>query len=225
MELETKKVSRFKSKVFWLKVVGLLVLLSIFYNIGVSGAKITLEEKKVNYDELVKEIRAKEKEVDETKQKIADVEFELKEIEEEFNAKQAEFEEAKKVVENKQSIENDIAKLNSDLETKKGEIAAIDANIKAKNDELASITGQIQEKKDAPKQLPAGNFTVGKDIPAGRYKVVPVGQGSNFIVYSGSGRLKVNTILGSFGVGEYVFDAAEGDNIQTEAPAKFIAVE
>jgi chromosome segregation ATPase len=178
MELETKKVSRFKSKKFWLKTVGVVFVLSMFYNIGNGSAKVELDREKVNYDQLVKTIKTKEKEV-------SAVEKKLDAIDKQYSDKKTEFDEAVKVVNNKKSVEDEIVKLDGTLKSKQGEVAKLDADIGTKQGELASVIGQIKEKKSAPIVLPAGQFVVGKDIPSGRYKSVPARGNGNFFVNGG----------------------------------------
>lgn len=80
--------------------------------------------------------------------------------------------------------------------------------------------------KSTPKKLSAGKYTVGKDVDAGRYKVTPVGEGSNFVVYGGGDEtdVTVNTILGQDGEPSYTFDCSNGDVIQTESTVKLTPV-
>jgi seryl-tRNA synthetase len=115
-------------------------------------------------------------------------------------------------------LQAEIEKLQSDL-----------SNMKAESDnkrsELQKLTGEIKTRKSQPKVFNAGQYIIGKDLPAGRYKAIPVGQGSNFIVYDKNGIPKVNTILGQFGEKEYVFFCSDGDTMQTESTVKLIPLE
>ena len=214
--MQTEKAKVKKGKMFWVKVVGAIVLLSIFYGIGNSSAKVDLGKEKVNYDKLVNKVDNKKKE-------ISSIQNKLNDINKQYNEKQSEFDAAMKVVNNKKSIEEEISKLNDQLYDKKNEIKTLNSNIKEKKDQLASITGAIQEKKDAPKILPAGKFTVGKDIPAGRYKAVPNGGQGNFFVNGGA---DVNAMLGKGDLfePEYVFEVVDGDEIEITMSVKFIPV-
>jgi hypothetical protein len=74
------------------------------------------------------------------------------------------------------------------------------------------------------KILGAGKFTVGKDCPPGRYRATNIGRGTNFYVYDSSDRLKVITILGNDGNGDYTFWAENGDMIDTRGKVKLIPV-
>lgn len=217
MQTEVNKVSRFKGKKFWLKVVIGLVIFSFIYGMGNSSAKVDLEKEKVNYDELVKEVKSKGKEV-------KAIDSKLKDIEKQYSEKKSEFEEALKVVSNKKSVEDEIAKLEDTIKTKQGEISKLDADIKTKQNELAALTGQIKEKAEAPIVLPAGQFVVGKDIPAGRYKATPNRGSGNFFVNGGA---DVNIILGKgdFGEPEYVFAVQNGDEIEITLSVNFQPVE
>jgi hypothetical protein len=76
--------------------------------------------------------------------------------------------------------------------------------------------------------MPAGQLVVGKDIPAGRYKVTAIGRGDNFFVYNSSGENLVNTIIYSnsdLGVPEYVTLLSDGDVVDAHSPFKYQPVE
>lgn len=222
MELETVKVSKFKSKKFWIKVAALVVAISIIYSMGNSNAKVDLNKEKVDYDQLVSAIKDKQKEVDSVQSKLDD-------INNQYNAKSAEFEEAKKVVANKNDMDKQILDLSKQIDDKKSQISGLDGQIKSKNDELSSLSGQIVKAKGAPKTLGSGQYVVGKDIPEGRYTAHALASGSNFFVYDGSsGSSKVNTILGKadgLGTGDYTFFCSSGDIIKTEEPVSLTPVQ
>lgn len=222
MNLETVKTSRFGKK-FWFKTAGVIVGISIIFSFGNSSAKVDLGKEKVNYDELVEVIKDKKSEVKDVESEIKSAQVKLDDVNKQFSDKQAEFNAALEVVNNKKSVEDEVAKLNSTLDSKKGEITGIDKQIETKKDELASVTGQIKEKKDKPKILPAGKFTVGKDIPAGRYKAVPNRGNGNFFVNEGA---DVNAMLGrgDFYEPEYIFEVVDGDEIEITLSVKFIPI-
>lgn len=73
------------------------------------------------------------------------------------------------------------------------------------------------------KSYPAGDLTAGIDFPVGRYKIY--GGSSNFIVHDADGWLRVNIILGSkYGVSEYIYTFAEGDQVRAESAFKMVPV-
>ena len=73
-------------------------------------------------------------------------------------------------------------------------------------------------------EIPPGMYTVGKDIPAGRYKIH--GGSSNFFVYSSSGSLEVNIILGGrYGVEEYLYTFKSGDEVEARSSFKLTPIE
>lgn len=216
-ELKSKqKVSRFKGKKFWLKVLGGLFVVSVIYSWGGSSAKVEMEDEKLTLSELNEQI-------DEREKLIKQVDKELKGIQDEAEKYQEEFDAAMEVVKNKEKISEEIASLQSDIDAKKGEITSLDGTIQTKNAELASLEGKIAATGEQPITLPAGFFTVGSDLPAKRYKAVPTGESGNFFVNGGS---KVNIILGSDGFGqpEYVFTASEGDVLESTMSIQFIPV-
>jgi peptidoglycan hydrolase CwlO-like protein len=227
IEMETEKVQKkefnfLKSKKV-LFITGIIILLFISFGIGSSAAKVTLDEEKVSYDELVGKINERKKELsnlhEHHKKQVA-------QLEEKLTDKKTQVDEALELVEKRDDIASEISTLTSTITSKKAEITNLDSVIAGKKEELATIEGGIKEKKEAPKVLSAGQFLVGKDIPAGRYKAVANGGSGNFVVYSSSGALSVNTILGGrIGESEYVFYAQDGDLMELSTSVKFIGVE
>ncbi|WP_255437502.1 hypothetical protein [Thalassobacillus sp. CUG 92003] len=152
----------------------------------------------------------------------------LDEVNEEYEQEKEAYDEAIAVIENRDEAEEELTVFQE-------EIDAFDAKIKDKNKkvsklekEIDKLTNIVLEKKEEPKTFSAGQYLVGADFPAGRYKAVPVGEGSNFVIFNGdSGLADVNTILGdgSFGETEYVFWTADGDIMETEARVKLIPLE
>lgn len=140
-----------------------------------------------------------------------------------------------------QNAKNELDKNESllkDLENYKKNKTELDKNLNIKNEELKNLSSQVEQKqteldklngdiiqaKGQPITLPAGQFVVGNDVPAGRYNV---SGSSNFFVYSSSGRLKVNTILGNgyVGRGDYVCTLDTGDNIENHARTTFTPIQ
>lgn len=113
--------------------------------------------------------------------------------------------------------ENDIKgleKQKTDLETK---VSQLEEKIKELKADAIKIIGQ-------EKKYPAGYLFVGKDFAPGRYKVF--GGSSNFFVYDASGRLRVNIILGtSYGVNEYIYTFADGDEVEANSSFKLVPIE
>ena len=118
---------------------------------------------------------------------------------------------------NKEQLDNEIADKSAKLEQ-------LNTDVGLKQAELDSLTGEVTKAKSAPKTLSAGQFIVGTDLPAGRYNV---SGSSNFIVYGATGRLKVNTILGSsiVGNGDYVCTLTDGDQMELGAKTTFTPIQ
>lgn len=222
---EMGKVSRFKQKNFWFKVVGIFLLCLVSLGIGNSSAKIDLGDKKVTYDELTKEIDKRKELIQEFNENIESADQNLTELKKNLQSHEEELNKAMEVINNKEKVESEIEKLSEELESKKGELSEIDKDLNAKNDELAAVSSRILKKKKEPKTLSAGTFIVGSDIPASRYSASAASGSGNFIVYDSGGGLKVNQILGSYGVAEHVFFAEEGDQIEITIPVTFTAIE
>jgi len=217
-----------KSKFVWVITACGLLILILGYGVGKSTASVPLDEGKVKYEELQQKIKEKEKELSDLNDEIEEKTEEKENILAEVTENKKTFDEAMKIIDNKVELLEEIKELETQISSKKSEIEKLNADIDSKNAELAKVTGQIKEKEEAPKELSAGQFIVGQDIPAGRYKVVPIGRGSNFVVYDSSGQLFVNTIISNtsgHGVPEYVTYLNDGYIIDSSTPAKYIPVE
>ena len=123
------------------------------------------------------------------------------------------------------AVVEEISSHEKDLDSKKGDLKEIDGEIANKNKDLEKINQLIIEKGEEPIQLSAGKYIIGADVPAGRYKVMPIGRGSNFITYGANGRLDVNKILGAHGEAEYIFFADDGGTIDSRSTVKLVPVE
>ena len=113
--------------------------------------------------------------------------------------------------------------MNSEYLSKQTELEQLKNEVAAKSTELEQLKTGIVQAQEAPKHLPAGYFTVGTDIPAGRYSVSGK---SNFFLYSAGGDLKVNTILGGGRWGEesYVCYLNDGDIIKANSACTYTPV-
>lgn len=115
--------------------------------------------------------------------------------------------------------------LDSQFSSEKNEASSLAVAISSKQSELNQLSGKVAAAKGAPKTLPAGDFIVGQDIPAGRYKVTG---SSNFFVHTADGDGKVNTILGDgsdgLSVTEYVCQLDNGDQIEEHSATTFTPV-
>ena len=133
------------------------------------------------------------------------------------------------MIDQRNALKSDIINAEAKLQAREDDFEKVDSNykkiknqIKSKENVLEQLSVQVQEKMDDPKILSAGQYTVGIDIPVSRYKATNIGSGSNFVVHSASGDLKVNTILGADGSGDYTFYAEDGDILITEESVKLI---
>ncbi|KAA6473761.1 hypothetical protein [Bacillus swezeyi] len=195
-------------------IVAALVVISVSYSAGSSSASTELGTEKVKYDDMVEKISKKKKELDQLDKKVSELTNKLDE-----NSKK--YEEAKEVIANRDEAQNEQEKIKNDIDKKKDELKKIKNDIEDKNDELLSVQGKVKEAKSAPKVLSAGKYTVGEDLPAGRYKAESTGGFGNFIVYNSYGELDVNTILGDGGESQYIFNCEDGAKIELSTSVKF----
>lgn len=185
-------------------VVSAIVILIIGSSIGSSGAKTTLDGEKVTASQL-------EKKISHDKSKLKDLNNELGN--------------AQNTISQAKDAQNQLDDTNSKLSDAKSNLDNVNSQLSDKQKQLDLLTGQIAKAAGSPKTLRAGRWTVGKDIPEGRYTVTPIGEGSNFVTYTTDGSPDVNTILGSSGEPSYTFDCTEGQVIETEAPVKLTPVQ
>jgi len=203
-------------------IVGMLIIFFIGMGIGTSRAVITLNNRKVDAVALEKEVEQSKVKIDELKADILALENEK----ETAGAKTAEMQDEAEVVyaliESRDEKEKQLSEVTGKLKKEEQKVKDIKSQVKEKESELASLSGEVKQAKGKPKTLPAGYYTVGQDLPEGRYKATPIGEGSNFIVNEG---MTVNTILGRHGEASYTFSVSEGDVIQTEAAVKLTPLE
>ncbi|MDW0113819.1 hypothetical protein QT711_11530 [Sporosarcina saromensis] len=223
-----------KSRWTWI-VVALVITLGIGSTIGRTSAKVPIEDKKVSYDELVEKLEKKEKELSSINDEITTRKKERSQLIEdqaklktEIKTQQIEFDEALEIIKNKETVLAEIKSSETTLSSKQSELEEIENTITTRKDELAKVEQLIVEKEEEPLELSAGQFFVGSDIPAGRYKITPVGRGSNFQTYDKDGRIDVNIILSNrddFGLKEYITYLFDGYIIDTQTPARYQPVE
>lgn len=221
--MRNQETSNTKSwfKRWWAIVLYVIVALIVIFSIIGSGpTQAEIDGEKVDYDELKDKVMEKENKLQDENDKLADVEEDLSDNEDEY-------EEAQGLVDDKDDIQEEIDEKEDKLSDAKDKIDKKQDKIEDKEDELDSIKSDIKEKEDDPVELGAGEFEVGSDVPENRYKAMPVGEGSNFIVMDNLDTPKVNTILGegSHDESSYVFEAKEGDTIETHSSVKLQPVE
>jgi hypothetical protein len=118
-----------------------------------------------------------------------------------------------------EKYESRLSTLESGINSKQQQSLQLSRDISSKQSELDSLNGKVTKAKSKPIIIPAGEHTVGGYIKAGRYSAAARSEyGANFIVYSSSGELKVNTILGGDnGVDSYACNLEDGDVITAHA--------
>jgi peptidoglycan hydrolase CwlO-like protein len=211
----------------YLSIFGLIALFLsgfIFSKISDSQSNTTkINGEKVTYNQLQKKVEALkndktnlESDVEEQTTKLSDLKSQHKDVMDAI----ANLDKTKQQVSDNQ---DKLAEVKSNIDDANSELKSVDSKISTAKSELSTVNGQVIAAKSAPKTLTAGRYVVGKDVPEGRYKAVPQGSGSNFFVYD-SGDPVVNTILGSDGEPSYVFEATDGEEIQTESTVKLIPI-
>ena len=125
-------------------------------------------------------------------------------------------EEQQKINDKIQDLKENQEELEEDINSKKSEKISLEKEIERLNEDVITAKGKA-------KTYPAGQLVAGEDFEVGRYKIY--GGNSNFIVYSRWGDLEVNTILGDWGVEEYVYTFNEGDEVEAHSSFKMQPIE
>lgn len=214
----------YNKKLWWTVASGVIVALAAFiigYNVGDShgyaAKKAKIDGKTATYNELVSKIGGKKKELQDTKSKLKQTQEEYAQAAADLGGKQNQLSELETLKKNKDEIVGKV-------ELSKDTLSDLKSQISDAKNKLATVTAGVQKADGEPKKLGAGIFYVGQDLQPGRYKVVPIGEGSNFAVWKPDGGLVASTILGDGGVPSFVFTAMPNQKIENNAPAKFIPV-
>lgn len=161
--------------------------------------------------------------------KVKELEGSKNLIREENNKIQKQFKELTDRISELQK-EEEQEKINNKIEELKQEQEQLEKNISDKNaekqnleKELDKLNGDIIVAKGETRSYPAGQLVAGKDFDTGRYKIF--GGNANFIVYSRYGELQVNTILGEYGVEEYVYTFENGDEVDAHSAFQMQPIE
>lgn len=195
-----------------------IVLIGGAFFIGSTQAKTTLNDTVVT-------IKTAEEKKSSLQQDIENAEKTLNDLKKDSEDKRDELAETKQMISQKDSLTKEIDTLSSDIKLKKENITTLDEDIENKNKEVERLEKGIVELKAKPKDLPAGDFSVGVDIDAGRYRVTPRnGSIGSFSV--NDGRI-ASVLLGndSYSVKEYIVTLLDGDRINQTLPVTFQAVE
>lgn len=158
----------------------------------------------------------------EKEQQVIDLKNENNSIQEQFRGLSEKIsilqkdEEQEKINRKIEELKNEQEKLENDIKNKESEKSSLEK-------ELKKLNGDIITAKGKAKSYPAGQLIAGEDFEVGRYKIY--GGSSNFIVYSRFGDLEVNTILGDWGVDEYVYTFNEGDEVEAHSSFKMQPIE
>lgn len=226
-KLFTKEI--FKSIWFW----GILIFLLVTgaaYGSGKANANITLNNEKANLETVAATIEKQKSELQEElnllESSIEDKEDELRSVEKEIVSMQKDIDDAKEIMDKKDSLEDKISSFESRIKSEQTKLDDLTAEVEAKQTELEKLETVITSKGEEPIKLSPGQYIVGTDFPAGRYIAKPNGGNGNFVVYSDTGDLEVNTILGtSYGETSYTFFTFDGYYLENDAPVILEAVE
>lgn len=220
---EKKSFNSFlKENLLFITAIIIVIVLASYigHKIGYNNATTILKDKKFTIEQIEEEVSSVEQALDESKKEEEEKYAEIEQLREEYR-------EVTTLVNTKGELQTNLDELKANSKQKEEEITSLDTEIKKKKKELEKLENGIVEKKEEPRNLPAGEFEVGKDIPAGRYKVQPNGGSGNFFVNDG---ITANVILGNSSsdemfLKEYTMNLSDGDKISSNLPTKYIPVE
>ncbi|SEQ24390.1 Outer membrane efflux protein [Virgibacillus subterraneus] len=217
--------SLFKTKWFWgISITVLVLFISMFgiHNVGYSKGQDSLtaeiNEEALNYEQIQEKVGEAEQILADFNNEIETAESDLKTIEDKVAKNQDKFDELQKLASNRDELQNEVSVAESEL-------TGLQSDIKVTENKLAKLEGDLVAAKEKPIEVGAGQFVFGEDIKPGRYKVTPIGRGSNFSVWDADGGLVLSTILGDGGVPSYVFVGSSGYKVKNAVPVKLTPVE
>jgi len=190
-----------------------------------------LNENKTNNSNLQKEIDSYKKENDSYKKDIDANKKEIDDLKKEIESLNTILGDWTKYDETERQSQIEIAKHKDDISKLQKDIDGLGKDKERLQSEINDAKSQIEKLKGeafalagTPKNYPAGHLYAGTDFVIGRYRIY--GGSSNFVVYSSSGRLRVNIILGGrYGVDEYIYDFDDGDKIEASSSFTMVMVQ
>ena len=213
--METNQTTGFfkqRKNIIALIVIGILIIIAFCMGFNCQIEKTVMEEttlKNEEYEKLTLDVSKLREELGENKTTLSEQATLISEMEE------------YKKIKNQKTAK--ITELDNQIISKTNTLSTLNNDIATKENELSLLKAEIQTTGEAPKVLGAGHYTVGADIPAGRYVVTGK---SNFVVRSLTGSLKVNTILGggNWGVESYTCELNNGDILELSSKDTFTPV-
>ena len=218
--MEKTKKKKWKSVLKW---VVILVVVFFAYCAGFSVPqqkaldKAMLESKQQS-DEEYQKIQGKIHDGQQTLDAIDEYNSNKKKYDAELTDLQQKIDDKnKELSETDTTLKNEQAKIDAQIAAKQDELNKKQAEVDSKQAELDKLTGEVVKAAGDPITVSAGDYIVGTDFKAGRYKV---SGSSNFVVYTSSGELYINTILGSSSVGRGDYVATLSDKMIVRCSAK-----
>ncbi|MDV2886348.1 hypothetical protein RYX45_14250 [Alkalihalophilus pseudofirmus] len=205
--------------------VVLLLIALLSYGTGHGNAAVELSDKKVNLEQMDSELLSVRVQIKEANEELEKVNGQLADEKGKLDNLSQEREKVQALISDKESIENEKNDLVKEIGQQEESLASIMQKISDSESKLDQLNKGIVEKQEQPRTLPAGYFTVGVDIEAGRYRIEPSSGSGNYFVNDGR---KANIILGrgdSFYLSEYIIHLSAGDEIEATLPVKYTGVE
>ena len=218
--MEKTKKKKWKSVLKW---VVILVVVFFAYCAGLSipqqkALDKAMLESKQQSDEEYQKIQGKIHDGQQTLDAIDEYNSNKKKYDAELTGLQQKIDDKnKELSETDTTLKNEQAKIDAQISAKQNELNKKQAEVDSKQAELDKLTGEVVKAAGDPITVSAGDYIVGTDFKAGRYKV---SGSSNFVVYTSSRELYINTILGSSSVGRGDYVATLSDKMIVRCSAK-----
>ncbi|GGD05509.1 hypothetical protein [Pontibacillus salipaludis] len=203
-------------------ITGFLFALIVGGYIGQSALEVEANDEVIKYEKLTSEISDLEKKRNE----LTSVKGELIEADKDLKEKQSEWEEYEEKYKELRDLELKKDQMISKKNSAEEELRSISKNIEARSKELEKIETGIVKAESEPIVLGAGHYSIGKDLPPGRYEASSVSGSGNMFVDSEVYERDIGVTLGgSYGEPSYVFQAVSGDSLRLGTSVKFTPIQ
>ncbi len=136
-------------------------------------------------------------------------------LNEELTALRSQLEEKKALTDSIADFDNSRASLRAQIEEKKNELDRLNNENSELQQQIGALNTQIEGQSGAILTLSAGQYTVGEDIPVGKFSITGTG---TFVSASSDGRSKYNSRLGSSPL-EAILESS--DRVKLDSTTKF----
>lgn len=198
----------------------LILLVFILLLAGCGNDEVEANGAKMSYEELLGKIAEAESELAEIEDEKKNTETEIGSLKVTLEKNKTKYSELEDIAANRDSIENEVRESENTL-------SVLLADIEKAKGNLAGIEEDIVKARNEPISVGAGYYTIGDDIPPGRFKLVAQEgfRGNVFVREDGTSKVAETFGGGEYGIADFVFQANMGDEIEATIPILLYPVE